>query len=572
MRKFFVLLVMVLLTGSLHAQQNVFSHKIKVGETLYSISQTYGVTVDAIKKQNPGMSDNIKVGQIISIPQSATGEIHHTIQSGETLYSISRKYGVTSKTITDANPGLSSSNFKTGTLIVIPRGVYASTAQQASDIASPKERTGCKTTHIVEKKETVYSISKKYGVTQAELIKANPALKEGKLKKGMSLCIPYSGAERYVQPTDSEVFKTLETQKSAKYGTLKVAVILPFGLDNAKRTSEAMKMADFYKGFLLAVDSVKDSGANIEVYAYDEKGTDASSIQGILNQPELQNMNLIVGPIKADHVDAVADFAHKHNIVHAIPTSTKVNAVNSHKTSFQCNSPMNYTYSFVYEKFLELNSNANIVFVGMNDKADNADYIWGFKKFLEQKGKTYGRVTLAGMDEVAKVLKKGQKNILIPSSASTSAFERVTNELNTLNILETYDVSLFGYPDWQTFSDNNEKNLDKYKCSFFTTFFSDTANKRVQTFGWKFKKWFKKSQLASCPKFGELGYDVGAFFVGGLNSYGGAFAQKAENMPYTSLQNPFCFVRKNNWSGFENTVVMFVLYKGNDLIEIKRYE
>lgn len=569
MKKLFIVLAMVLASGSVFAQQNVFAHKVKVGETLYSISQMYGVTVNDIKGQNGDLSI-IRVGQSINIPQSATGEIHYTINAGETLYSISKKFGVTSKVITDANPGLSATNFKSGTVIVIPRGVVSTSEQRKNDVAAPKERTGYKTTHLVQKKETVYSISKQYNVTQADLIKANPALKEGKLKKGMTLNIPYPQDEKYYTPTDNDVFQEIAKQSGVKFDRLKVAVILPFGLD--RRTSEANKMIDLYKGFLLAVDSVKDSGANIDVYAYEEKGTDASSIQSILSNPEMKEMNLIVGPVRPDHIDAVAQFAHTNNIVNVIPTSTKVNAVNSHKTSFQVNSPQNYTHSFVYEKFVELNAGANVIFVSMSDKSDYADYLWGFKKYLEQKNLSYVSMQSSALVDIAKHLKKGVNNIIIPSSSTSAAFESITNELNSLNLLANYNVSLFGYPDWQTFSDNNEKMLEQYKCSFFTTFFSDPAQKRVANFNYRFKTNFKKTQISSCPKFGELGYDIGAYFVGGLNKFGGAFVQNVDKVGYTSLQNPFCFSRKNNWSGFENTVVMFITYKGNDVIEIKRYE
>ena len=570
MKKLFIVIAMALFSGATFAQQNVFAHKVRVGETLYSISQMYGVTVNDIKKENAGLTDNIMVGQSINVPQSPTGELHYTIQAGETLYSISKKFGVTSKVLTEANPARCATNFKSGTLIVIPRGVYSTADQRKQDIAAPKERTGCKLTHLVAKKETVYSISKLYNVTQADLIKANPVLKDSKLKKGMTLCIPYPQDERYYTPSDNEVFSEIARQKGVKYDRIKVAVILPFGLD--RRTSEANKMTDLYKGFLLAVDSIKDSGANIDIYAYEEKGSDAASIQGILDNPEMKEMNLIVGPVRPEHIDAVAQFAHVNNIVNVIPTSTKVNAVNSHKTSFQVNSPQNYTNSFVYEKFLELNSGANVIFVNMSDKSDYADYLWGFKKYLESKNVSFVSMQFAAVENIAKHLKKGTRNIIIPSASSAAAFEQLVNEFNTLNLLDNFQLSLFGYPDWQTFSDNNEKMLDKYKCSYYTTFFSDEAKQRVANFNYRFRHNFKKAQIASCPKFGELGYDIGAFFVGGINNFGGGFMQNVDKVKYTSLQNPFNFVRKNNWSGFENTVVMFINYKGNDMIEIQRYE
>ncbi len=569
MRKIFFILVTLFVAGLSYAQNNTFAHKVRVGETLYGISQSYGVSVADVKKVNAGMTDNIMVGQVINIPQSVTGETHHTIQAGETLYSISKKYNVTSKVITDANPGLSASNFRTGTIIVIPRGAYATAAQQLSDVAAPKERKDYRTIHEVKKKETIYSICKQYGITQQDLVKANPELKDGKLKKGARLNIPYPVSERYVLPTDNEVFKTLSDQKSSmRYEAVNVAVILPFGLETGGKTAEARKMADFYKGFLLAVDSLKDAGRNVNVYAYDE----GSSVYSILSQAEMKNMHLIVGPARADHVEAVAQYAHDNNILNVIPMSTKENAVNNHKTSFQVNSPLNYTYSFVYEKFLQLYPGANIIFAAMSDKADNEEFVWGFKKYLTMKDISYERVSIQNMDNIMSLLKKGKKNIVIPSAGTSRSFEVLVSELDNRNVLDTYDVSLFGFPDWQVFTDKNERSLDKYKCAFFTTFFSDASSYRVSAFCNHFKQWFKKPQLASCPKFGELGYDIGAYFLRGLCDYGAAFCENTDKVSYTSLQNPFCFVRKNNWSGFENSVVMFVFYKGNDVIEIKRYE
>ena len=181
-----------------------FMHTVTKGQSLYSISSMYNIPIAEIVKMNPGSDERIKVGQALKIPQTSAGNqvIFHTIQPGETLYKLSVKHGVSVERICRANPGLSVKNFRVGQVIAIPPAGKASSevkpqapvetpqvqAPQKSEPLKPK----CRDMHKVERKETVYSISRKYGITEDELIAANPEIKNKKLKKGKFLCIPYA--------------------------------------------------------------------------------------------------------------------------------------------------------------------------------------------------------------------------------------------------------------------------------------------------------------------------------------------------------------------------------------------
>ena len=123
-------------------------------------------------------------------------ETFHTISAGETLYRLTITYNVSAKTITDANPGLSAENFKVGQVIRIP--IVQDdllTEPKTKEIVEEETVPRCKDMHKVKRKETIFSISREYGLTENELITANPEIKKG-LKKGAWLCIPYPSSQQ----------------------------------------------------------------------------------------------------------------------------------------------------------------------------------------------------------------------------------------------------------------------------------------------------------------------------------------------------------------------------------------
>lgn len=175
---------------------------------------------------NPGSDQKIYIGHTLRIPRNTTvgqKETFHTIEAGETLYRLTVKYNVSAKAICDANPGLSAENFRIGQVIRIPApdetpvvsdiDNSSKTADVASEIPAAVQ-SRCRDMHKVKRKETIYSISKEYGITEAELIEANPELKgKNKIKKGSFLCIPYptttanaGNAKPQTIPTNNELF------------------------------------------------------------------------------------------------------------------------------------------------------------------------------------------------------------------------------------------------------------------------------------------------------------------------------------------------------------------------------
>ena len=167
-------------------------HKIEAKETLYSISKKYNVMIEDIKKSNEDLTTDLKIGQTIFIPSRYQGPITkeqggtHTVEKGETLFAISRKYKVTVADIQKANPEIANTEIQPGQILVIP-GLEDNSTKEVST-------QGGETTHKVVSKETFYSISRKYSITVQELKEANPDIAD--LKAGQVIVIPVKGLKK----------------------------------------------------------------------------------------------------------------------------------------------------------------------------------------------------------------------------------------------------------------------------------------------------------------------------------------------------------------------------------------
>lgn len=571
------------LTVNAQENQTYILHTIEKGQSLYSIASMYGVSQADIVKMNPGSDEKIYIGHTLRIPRNTTGsqkETFHTIEAGETLYRLTVKYNVSAKAICDANPGLSAEKFRIGQVIRIPApdetpvvsdiDNSSKTADVASEIPAAVQ-SRCRDMHKVKRKETIYSISKEYGITEAELIEANPELKgKNKIKKGSFLCIPYptttantGNAKPQTIPTNNELFS--ENKKEAeRISTIKAAVILPFLPDAASR-SESARMVEYYEGFLMAVDSLKRSGTSIDLYTYNS-GANVNSLNDILSKNEMKNMDIIFGPLQQQQIKPLADFAKKNDIRLVIPFTSKDNTVFRNPAIYQINTPQSYLYSEVYDHFVRQFPNANVIFIEANSKTkDKADFIKGLKDELRNRS-----IPMATLDEDASVealksaLKAGRENIFIPTSGSNLVLIKCLPQL-TLLVRENpeFSIHMFGYPEWQTYTKDHLESFFELDTYFYSSFYTNDLFPAAKNFTRNYRRWYGKDMDERYPKYGMLGFDTGYFFLKGLARYGSELENNLQRMDFAPIQTGFKFQRVNNWGGFVNKKVFFVRFTKN---------
>ena len=152
---------------------------VKSGDSLYSIAKKYNTTINELKQLNNLKSNNLSINQVLKIPsnnEEFNKYITYTVQKGDSLYSISKKYNTTVDKIKNIN-NLTNNALSIGQFLKIP--------------SSSKEENTTVTNYIVKSGDSLYSIAKKYN-TSIDKIKQLNNLNTNLLSIGQTLKIPNS--------------------------------------------------------------------------------------------------------------------------------------------------------------------------------------------------------------------------------------------------------------------------------------------------------------------------------------------------------------------------------------------
>lgn len=166
-------------TNSGENPDNMFYYTVKKGDTLYNIARVYGTSVESIKNLNYLTSNDLYIGQVLRIPEIYTKEedlyvpeyINYTVKRGDSLYSIARIYNTTIESIMQDN-GLKTENLTIGQNLKIRKKLNEMVEECFGEEYMPIEETN-KEEYIVQKGDTLYSIAKKYNLNVQELINTN---------------------------------------------------------------------------------------------------------------------------------------------------------------------------------------------------------------------------------------------------------------------------------------------------------------------------------------------------------------------------------------------------------------
>jgi LysM repeat protein len=338
MNKFWLLLLAVFFTFGLQAQERIpdrfINHKVKKKETLYSLSQKYGVTVDQIEAYNPTLiKSRLKRKMTLRIPvYEAPVVIEEVISETEsylvppkaTKWRIAYTYDITIQELEALNPSLKE-GLKAGQTLQVP-------ITTKDTLVGPSSAFNY---YTVLPKEGYYRIEKKLGIGQRILDSLNPELAITGLQAGMVLKVPLEFSGDLKVQDDLLVPKVdLLDSLSPLDRALKIGLLLPFKaqtleLDSLEKTKSLLKKRnltrlafDFYAGVRMALEVLAEKGVATELQVFDTQNKRAKLNQ-LVQTSELTAQDLLVGPLIPRNFDFISAQGRLRKIPKVAPLSYK---------------------------------------------------------------------------------------------------------------------------------------------------------------------------------------------------------------------------------------------------------
>jgi LysM repeat protein len=469
----------------------------------------------------------------------------------------------------------------------------------ALDLPGAKDYTATENSevikHEVAKGETLYGISHKYGVTADEIIALNPSLKNG-VKAGSVIYIPNKSyiaiepdpePETVVAPLPAEPdMRLTEPKIDITYvelpQTYTVAVMLPFMLDEEKVSKPANQITDFYKGLLIAADTMATASQKFEVLAYDTKNS-TEHVKNLLNtNTDISRASIIIAPGVQDQLQLIADYGAKNDIY--VLNNFVVKDTNYHNNAYvlQSNATTDHMYECAVEAFVNKVKDGVATPVILNNTAGKQDkqaFISLLKKRLADLGIVPLTVEYTGNLHASTITEQigdaaiGQQYAFISTSGSLGDFNKYAPGLQKFkeNMLNAGgNICLFGYPEWTTFRSDALELMYKIDTTIYSRFFADSNSYNAKGFEAAFKRWYGKAPAEGVPSQALLGFDTGCYIFKALTVNGGDFTN-ISGTESTGIQSAFNFSHENGDKGQINKSVYIIHYQPGNIVDSEVY-
>ena len=553
-------------------------YTVKDKETLYGLAQRFHITQDDLRRYNMILyKKELRKGQEITIPlyrdapkeisKGKEGLTKYIVKPGEGLWRIAQNYGVTQETLERLNPNLPNP-LKEGMEIWVPAGKSG-----VPEVTTDKALV----LYQVEKGEGFMSLERKFGLSQKELEKLNPELKDG-IKLEAQIWIPKNNFLDYVatlggaSQTGVATGNATDANPKIKSGmnpsNIKtVSFVLPFRVNGIQAGNIAdikIKLqkekitaiaSDFYSGALMALDSLQKMGFSLTVNVYDSNGN-AQGVKAISSSEGLKNSQVIIGPFSPSAFNALSETITSDNIAILAPLSNRNIELrpNVFQTVPTIEVQQNSMISFINQKYPD----ANIVLLSdakskdMNEKllssfsqAKNVDNIQGIQSALNKEATN---IVFVSSDDV--VFLSDAIRILYNIAGINGKNKNYNIIMATLDKGDAYDHNSI-----------SNSQLSALKFTY------PAANRYAGESNPFIKKYLKTYKI-SPSKYAFRGFDLTMDAVL-RTSLVGNFIKEA-NVGETSYQeNKFQYVKNAaKGGGYENRAVYILRYEDLQISEI----
>jgi LysM repeat protein len=511
----------------------------------------------------------------------------HKIEKKQSLYGISKLYNIPVDELYRANPELLE-GAKAGQEIRIP--YVEIQVQQPVPNAIDSSRF---ITHRAGKGETIYSITKRFNISERELYAMNPGLATTGLKEGQLLVVGekkkraakenrenkpvVTVSEKPVQaPVDSSLFMPMHKASKRTYN---VALILPFRLDQAKDLdpSQLAKTntdfpnlpalsVDFYLGFKAAADSLATDSFKTVIRLYDIDEKDTTNLNKIVNEPAFSSTDIVFGPLHASGFKNVAKRAAELRVPMVSPI-TQQNKILFNNIYVSKTNPSQFTLmeslaDYCADSLLPRGANFILAISERGDRKESV-YTGAFRMYynekLKQRGRPQDSIRIArGIEAVKLLYKPDVKNVVVMLSASQVFVADFSTQLAIF--ADKKDIMLCG---WQSVTEMDNIDLEYLNQLTFT--FPHQFNTTNLGAYHALSNSYRSKQETSPSDYFYIGYDVATYYLKHLRDAGPNFIYQLDKRPMETRFMRFRFARPDLSTGFDNRGVYIMRFSNYEL-------
>lgn len=637
--KHILTILLIAFTIGLSAQ-NYVEHKVQPGETIETIAKKYLVTPFDIYALNPDAKNNFKTNSVLIIPNSKiknepivensrelTGYKTHKVKRKETIYSLTKKYGISEEELKKANRRLYSENLIKGDKIKIPEyrtiiskqtlnnTVKKYTVQPSegkwriaykfgisvaeldalnpnmNEVIQPgdvlnvpnikdQEEKAIESSfgyYEVLPKETFYGLKGKLNLSQAQLEQLNPELKTTGLKAGMVLKVPESSTPNSATTTMVNVETTNLKLNLTNFKTKKIALMMPYQLhkidvDSVEEAKDRIKnnkllsiVLDFHVGVLMALDSAKQLGISTDLKVFDTR-YHAAITSKLLAENDFSDYDAVIGPMQEESFDRVAS-ALKGDRIPVIAAMNKPKQVYSNV--FQT-LPEDKLLRKTMLNFVKADS-LKVQVVIISDRANKADSEALQKQFPGSK------LILSRLDkknktkdaffiyhsELQNVFKPG-KTIVFLETDNDSFASSVISMLNGFNVNGT-EIILTTLDKGKAFEGKNIDNINLSNLKFhYASIYRDYDESKTNGF----VKAYREEYGVTPSKYVARGFDITLDLLMRLASAENLYEASGDTVETEYVENKFRYTT-DFFGGYVNQAVYVVKFDDLKVIEAK---
>ena len=535
---------------------------IIVCQTDYSRAQDYTAPQVTVSKEKTKMGGKLYYS--------------HIVLEKQTLYSISKAYGVSLDDIYSANPGLKETGLKKNAVILIPDLTVKEQEKGRKKKAGKEEDKY--TVHTVRWYEDLDVIAEKYGVTVESIMELNN-LKGRKLKNRQKLRIPSAtevsaaepeaAAQGPVVPATSGDVQNVSPENRTTTGisssilplfrknSVDISLLLPLAAGDS--TSGSRSNMDFYSGALLAARQLGKEGVGIDLSVYD-----VADGQMHITEDRLKSSDVVIGPVSAGDLGRLmASAPNSTYIVSPLDHRAEPLAL-SYKNFIQAPSSSTAQYADLANWIREEKSPHDTVIIihekGIKDRTGINTLTQG----LKENGigfQTFSYNILEGRDipdSLRSRMTLTARNHLMIASESEAFVNDVIRNIN-LMVHEKYDVAVYASSKIRGFDTIEGANLHNVNLHVSASYYIDYDQKEVQDFIMDYRALFNTEPTP----FAFQGYDIILYFAGICSKYGNAWPAMLPLEEEELLQSGFRFSRVvvgQSEVGFANTAIRRITY------------